>query len=89
MNISMAAQIMREAFINTAIVSGPILLVSLVVGLIIGIIQTTTSVQEQTLSFVPKILAIFLVIIMLAVPGLTFLVEYTKEMFIMIETMAR
>ncbi len=89
MNISMAAQLMRDAFINTAIVAGPVLLVSLVVGLIIGIIQTTTSVQEQTLSFVPKILAIFIVIMLLAVPGLTFMVEYTKSLFIMIETMAR
>jgi flagellar biosynthetic protein FliQ len=63
--------------------------VSLVVGLIIGIVQTTTSVQEQTLSFVPKILAIFIVIVLLAVPGLTFLVEYTKGLFMMIETMVR
>ncbi|MBE5851659.1 MAG: flagellar biosynthesis protein FliQ [Lachnospiraceae bacterium] len=46
-------------------VSAPILLVSLIVGLIISIFQTVTSIQEQTLTFVPKILAIFLSIMLL------------------------
>jgi len=46
-------------------VSAPILIVSLVVGLIISIFQTVTSIQEQTLTFVPKILAIFLSIMLL------------------------
>ena len=44
-------------------VSAPVLLVSLVVGLIISIFQTVTSIQEQTLTFVPKILAIFVALI--------------------------
>ena len=43
-------------------VSAPMLIVSLVVGLLISVIQTVTSIQEQTLSFVPKLLSIFLVI---------------------------
>lgn len=43
--------------------SAPLLIVSLVVGLIISIFQTVTSIQEQTLTFVPKLLAVFLVII--------------------------
>ncbi len=89
MNISSAAQLMRDAFIHTAVASAPILIVSLVVGLVIGIIQTTTSVQEQTLSFVPKLLAIFIVIALLGIPGLTYLVEYTKALFMMIPEMTR
>ncbi|MDO5293983.1 MAG: flagellar biosynthesis protein FliQ [bacterium] len=44
--------------------SAPLLIVSLVVGLIISIFQTVTSIQEQTLTFVPKLIAIFLVIIL-------------------------
>lgn len=44
-------------------VSAPLLIISLVVGLIISILMTITSIQEQTLSFVPKLLAIFLVMI--------------------------
>lgn len=46
-------------------VSAPVLLVSLVVGLMISIFQTVTSIQEQTLTFVPKILAVFLSLIVL------------------------
>lgn len=45
-------------------VSAPMLIVSLVVGLIISILQTVTSIQEQTLTFVPKLLSIFLVIML-------------------------
>lgn len=44
--------------------SAPLLLVSLVVGLIISIFQTVTSIQEQTLTFVPKLLAILIVIVL-------------------------
>lgn len=46
-------------------VAAPLLLVSLVVGLIVSIFQTVTSIQEQTLTFVPKIVAIFLALIVL------------------------
>ncbi|MBR4726079.1 MAG: flagellar biosynthesis protein FliQ [Lachnospiraceae bacterium] len=45
-------------------VSAPMLLVSLIVGLIISILQTVTSIQEQTLTFVPKLLSIFLVLML-------------------------
>lgn len=45
-------------------VSAPMLLVSLVVGLIVSILQTVTSIQEQTLTFVPKLLSIFLVLML-------------------------
>lgn len=55
--------IAREAVYNVIICSAPILLISLVVGLIISIFQTVTSIQEQTLTFVPKILAVFIGII--------------------------
>ncbi|MBR6697361.1 MAG: flagellar biosynthesis protein FliQ [Lachnospiraceae bacterium] len=44
--------------------SAPLLLVSLIVGLIVSIFQTVTSIQEQTLTFVPKLLAIFLMIML-------------------------
>lgn len=52
--------IMRKAFLTIIIVSGPILLIALVVGLTVSIFQATTQIQEQTLSFVPKILAVIL-----------------------------
>lgn len=56
------AQVMdisRDAVYTIILTAAPLLLVSLIVGLIISIFQTVTSIQEQTLTFVPKILAVF------------------------------
>lgn len=52
--------IARDALFLIIKVSAPLLLISLVIGLIISIFQTVTSIQEQTLTFVPKIIAVFL-----------------------------
>lgn len=52
--------IAREALYLVIKVSAPLLLISLIIGLIISIFQTVTSIQEQTLTFVPKIIAVFL-----------------------------
>ena len=52
--------IAREALFLIIRVSAPLLLISLIIGLIISIFQTVTSIQEQTLTFVPKIIAVFL-----------------------------
>ena len=57
--------IAREAIYQIIINAAPVLLISLVVGLVISIFQTVTSIQEQTLTFVPKILAVFLGIMFL------------------------
>lgn len=62
-------------------VSAPMLLVSLVVGLIISILQTITSIQEQTLTFVPKLLAIFLTLMLAGNWILTTLKEFIIELF--------
>lgn len=51
--------IARDAIYTIIITSAPLLLISLIVGLIVSIFQTVTSIQEQTLTFVPKILAVF------------------------------
>lgn len=51
--------IAREAIYNIILCSAPLLLLSLIVGLVVSIFQTVTSIQEQTLTFVPKIVAIF------------------------------
>lgn len=56
--------IARDAIYTILITSAPLLLVSLVVGLIISIFQTVTSIQEQTLTFVPKIIAVFAAMIL-------------------------
>ena len=59
----------------------PLLLVSLIVGLIISIFQTVTSIQEQTLTFVPKIIAIFLALILLGSWMMNTMVEYTVQLW--------
>ena len=57
--------IAKEAIYTIIITSAPLLLASLVIGLIISIFQTVTSIQEQTLTFVPKILAVFVGIMLI------------------------
>lgn len=56
--------IARDAIYTIIITSAPLLVVSLVVGLVISIFQTVTSIQEQTLTFVPKILAVFVALML-------------------------
>ena len=56
--------ISMEAVYTIILTSAPLLLTSLIVGLIISIFQTVTSIQEQTLTFVPKILAVFAVMLL-------------------------
>ncbi len=65
MDINYVIQMANQALFLIIKVSAPVLLVSLVVGLIISIFQTVTSIQEQTLTFVPKIIAVFLCLMLL------------------------
>lgn len=65
-------------------VAGPTLIIALVVGLIISIIQATTQLQEQTLSFVPKILAVIVSLIVFGNFMLNSLVGFTQKIFEMI-----
>ncbi|MDO5156938.1 MAG: flagellar biosynthesis protein FliQ [Eubacteriales bacterium] len=64
MSSGVIIDIAREALWLIIKCSAPLLLVSLVVGLVISIFQTVTSIQEQTLTFVPKILSIFITLIL-------------------------
>jgi len=77
-------KIMREALMVAMVVSAPILGIGMLVGLIVSIFQTTTSIQEQTLTFVPKILAIFAAFIFFASWMMHTLINYTKGVFMMI-----
>lgn len=65
MTTSDVVTIARDALFNIIITSAPILLVSLIIGLVISIFQTVTSIQEQTMTFVPKILGIFIALMLL------------------------
>ena len=59
----------------------PILLVSMCIGLVVSIFQTVTSIQEQTLTFVPKVLGIFLALMLLGNWIMNNLVEYTTDLW--------
>ncbi len=73
-------ELSRESVWVMLKVGGPILIVALIVGLSISLIQALTQVQEMTLSFVPKILAIFAALVLLMPFMLTTLTDFTKEL---------
>lgn len=76
MTISDVVNITRDALFLIIKLSAPVLLISLTVGLIVSIFQTVTSIQEQTLTFIPKILAVFTGIIILGYWMLSNLKDY-------------
>ena len=81
MTIEAVADIAGGALYLILKVSLPILLVSLIVGLAISIFQTVTSIQEQTLTFVPKIVCVFLALMLLGPWMMQELVEYTTMLW--------
>ncbi len=81
MTIDTVTGITQDALYTIILTAAPLLLVSLVVGLIVSIFQTVTSIQEQTLTFVPKIISIF---VMLMVAGhwmLNNMVSFTERLW--------
>ena len=73
--------IARNAIFNIIIVSAPLLLISLIVGLIISIFQTVTSIQEQTLTFVPKILAVFITLMIAGSWMMNTMIEFVNDLW--------
>lgn len=81
MSVETVIDIASKALFLIIKVSLPVLLVSLCVGLIISIFQTVTSIQEQTLTFVPKIVAVFLSLILLGNWMINAIVEFMIELY--------
>ena len=81
MTDDIVVDIAREALWFIIKCSAPMLLVSLVIGLLVSIFQTVTSIQEQTLTFVPKMLGIFLTLMICGGWILNNFVAFTKELF--------
>ena len=80
-----AVTLIRDALVVTMKISAPILVTALVMGVFIGIIQTTTSIQEPTIAFVPKLIAIFVVLIVFFSWMLKVMTDYTRNLFLLIE----
>lgn len=72
----------REALLTTLLIAGPLLLASLLVGLIVSIFQATTSIQEQTLTFIPKIVVTLGGIVVFGPWMLNLIVTFTENIFI-------
>lgn len=81
MTIDAVTDITSSALFLIIQVALPLLLISMSVGLLVSIFQTMTSIQEQTLTFVPKILCVFLAIILLGNWMLTKMVDFTTQLW--------
>ena len=81
MSVEHAIEILRETFLLALYISGPILIAGLLIGLLVSILQTVTQIQEQTLTFVPKIVGMTLVVILIA-PWIGIrMLEFAERMF--------
>lgn len=85
MSESIILEVFSSAIYHILILSLPMLLAALIVGLVISVFQATTQIQEQTLAFVPKVIAIFLAILVLGPWILNTLLEFTLSVFDKIE----
>lgn len=81
MTLSQSLDTLQTAFLVILKVGGPILLIALVIGLVVSILQAATQIQEQTLSFVPKLLAIIFGLIVLGNFMMTSLIEFAEDIF--------
>lgn len=81
MNELAVVEIGRESLWVMLVISAPVMIVGMVVGLIISLFQALTTIQEITLTFVPKILAIFVAIILFLPFMMTSLIEFSRTLF--------
>lgn len=81
MTVGSVTDMARTALFLIIKTSAPLLLISLVIGLIVSVFQTATSIQEQTLTFVPKIICVFLGIILFGNWILTEIVDYMNVLW--------
>ncbi|WP_027363318.1 flagellar biosynthesis protein FliQ [Desulfotruncus alcoholivorax] len=81
MSESFIIELVREAIFMVCIIALPPLIVSLIVGLVISILQATTQIQEQSLTFVPKIVAVFVTLAVMAPWTVRVLVSFTNQIY--------
>ena len=87
MDTAMVIDLARHALWTAVLVCAPLLAVALIVGVLIGVIQAATSVNEATLSFIPKLLAISLALLLFGSGQLVTLVDFTRAIFQRIPTL--
>lgn len=89
MSNDLAIQIGRDALVMVMLVSAPMLGLGLLVGILVSIFQAITQIQEQTLSFVPKIMAVFVAVLLFGPWMLSLMVGYTRELLLNLPQMIR
>ena len=89
MTIGWVKAILQRGVLQVLLIASPLLVSALVIGLIVAILQATTSIQEQTLVFVPKVVVILVVLAALGGWMFTSLGDYTRQLFNLIPSMAR
>ncbi len=89
MNQGMVIQLAKDAFTVGMLICGPILLASLVVGMAISILQAVTQIQEMTLTFVPKALAVSLVVLLFGPWMIDTMAVYTTNLLVSLPTLVR
>lgn len=82
MSGDVVVQIGQQALMTVLLVSAPMLGLGLLVGLCVSVFQATTSIQEQTLAFIPKIIAVFVAILIFGPWMLRIMVEYVMNIFV-------
>ena len=82
MSGDLVIQLGQEALMIVMLVSAPMLGLGLLVGLLVSVFQATTSIQEQTLAFIPKIIAVFVAVLIFGPWMLRIMVEYIMNIFV-------
>ncbi len=75
--------LLRQAVLTAAKLAAPVLIVSIAVGFLISVLQAATQIHEQTLTFVPKLIAIALILLLLASWMMTIMNDFTSQVFAM------
>ncbi len=89
MSPAQVLEISRHALTLLILLAAPLLLAALAVGLIVGMLQAATQVNELTLSFIPKLLAMALVLLIAGPWMLHILVDYTRQLIVSLPTLMR
>ena len=81
MTPDMVIKLAEQSIFIIILISAPMLLIALAVGLLVSVFQAMTQIQEQTLAFIPKILAVFISLVVFGPWMLTMLLDYTRNLF--------
>lgn len=87
MDVTDAVDLGRQAVVMSLVISAPVLLAGLVVGLLVGLLQALTQVQEQTVAFVPKLVAMVAVLLFSMPWLLDQMLQYIRELYLNIPEM--